>query len=243
MPGSRRASTSIDQLGSLDGATLGPKPFRDEARELQTVMGMTHFSASWSQLAGLRVLLLDDGQRRSPLIRMELIRLRCQLVEVLDSPAELPAAIARQSPELVIIDSATPSPALLAAVAEAQHAKLRPVLLLAEDANGDTMRAALKADICLLGVLPLQAQKLGALLELALIRFEHDQEQRQELQRVRHQLAERKDVERAKGILMREQGLDEEAAYQRLRRLSMDGGLTLGAMAQRLIDAQTLLKP
>lgn len=204
---------------------------------------MTLSSPSWSQLAGLRVLLLDDGQRRSPLIRMELIRLRCQLVEVLDGADGLGAALTRQSPELVIIDSAAPSAALLDAISTAQQAQRRPVLLLAEDADGDTMRAALKADICLLGVLPLQPQKLGALLELTLIRFQHDQSLREELQRARHQLAERKDVERAKGILMREHGLDEDAAYQRLRRLAMDGGLTLGAMAQRLIDAEALLKP
>ncbi len=204
---------------------------------------MTPSFSSWSQLAGLRVLLLDDGQRRSPLIRMELIRLRCQLVEVLDSADELGAALTRQAPELLIIDSAAPSPALLGAVAATQQAQRRPVLLLAEDADGDTMRAALKADIALLGVLPLQPQKLGALLELTLVRFEHDQGLRQELQRARHQLAERKDVERAKGILMREHGLDEDAAYQRLRRLAMDGGLTLGSMAQRLIEAQSLLKP
>ena len=35
-------------------------------------------------LPGLRVLLADAGQRRSPVIRLELIRLRCQLVDVID---------------------------------------------------------------------------------------------------------------------------------------------------------------
>jgi response regulator NasT len=49
-------------------------------------------------------------------------------------------------------------------------------------------------------------------------------------------------VERARGILMREQGLDEAAAFQRLRQLAMDGGQTLATVATRLIDADQLLR-
>lgn len=194
-------------------------------------------------LAGLRVLLVDDGRRRSPLIRMELIRLRCQLVEVLDSADELPAALARLSPELLIIDSTGPSAELLQQLSGALAPRSLPALLLAEDADADAMRGALQAGISLLGVLPLQPQKLDALLQLTWIRFHRDQALHQELARSRSQLAERRDVERAKGILMREHGLDEEAAFQRLRRLAMDGGQTLGAVALRLIEAQALLKP
>lgn len=42
---------------------------------------------------------------------------------------------------------------------------------------------------------------------------------------------------------MREHGLDEEAAFQRLRQLAMDSGQTLAAVATRLIDADQLLRP
>ena len=81
------------------------------------------------------------------------------------------------------------------------------------------------------------------LLQLALARFEHDQALQRDLRHTQTQLAERKLVERARGILMREQGLDEEAAFQRLRQLAMDGGQTLATIAARLIDAHQLLRP
>lgn len=196
-------------------------------------------------LPGLRVLLADAGQRRSPVIRLELIRLRCQLVDVIDlvaEPAALPAALERLSPELLLVDCDQPAPELLAQLGQALERQARPVLLIAEQMAPEQMRAALAAGISTLQLTGLPPQRLGALLQLALARFEHDQTLQRDLRQTQTQLAERKLVERARGILMREQGLDEEAAYQRLRQLAMDGGQTMAAVALRLIDADQLLR-
>ena len=197
-------------------------------------------------LPGLRVLLADAGQRRSPVIRLELIRLRCQLVDVLDlvaEPAALGSALQRLAPELLLIDCDHPAPELLAQLAEAQALQPRPVLLVAEQMAPEQMRAALQAGVSALQLAGLPPQRLGALLQLALARFEHDQALQRDLRQTQTQLAERKLVERARGILMREQGLDEEAAFQRLRQLAMAGGQTLAGVAARLIDADQLLRP
>ena len=196
-------------------------------------------------LPGLRVLLADAGQRRSPVIRLELIRLRCQLVDVLDlvaEPASLGAALQRLAPELLLIDCEQPTPGMLAQLGEALQRQPRPVLLVAEQMSAEQMRAALQAGISTLQLAGLPPQRLGALLQLALARFEHDQALQRDLRHTQTQLAERKLVERARGILMREQGLDEDAAFQRLRQLAMDGGHTLASVATRLIDADQLLR-
>ena len=196
-------------------------------------------------LPGLRVLLADAGQRRSPVIRLELIRLRCQLVEVLDLVAEpnaLGRALQRTAPELLLVDCDQPAPELLAQLALAQLQRPRPVLMVAEQMTPEQMRSALRAGASALQLAGLPPQRLGALLQLALARFEHDQALQQDLRQTQTQLAERKLVERARGILMREQGLDEEAAFQRLRQLAMTGGQTLATVATRLIDADQLLR-
>ncbi len=197
-------------------------------------------------LPGLRVLLADAGQRRSPVIRLELIRLRCQLVDVLylaAEPAALGDALQRLAPELLLIDCEQPTPELLAQLGAAQLLRPRPVLLVAEQMAPEQMRAALRAGASALQLAGLPPQRLGALLQLALARFEHDQALQRDLRHTQTQLAERKLVERARGILMREQGLDEDAAFQRLRQLAMDGGQTMAAVALRLIDADQLLRP
>jgi response regulator NasT len=196
-------------------------------------------------LPGLRVLLADAGQRRSPVIRLELIRLRCQLIDVLDlvaEPESLGGALKRLAPELLFIDCEQPTPEMLAQQAEAQMLGSRPVLLVADQISPGQMRAALQAGVSALQLAGLPPQRLGPMLQLALARFEHDQALQRDLRQTQTQLAERKLVERARGILMREQGLDEEAAFQRLRQLAMDGGQTLATVATRLIDADQLLR-
>ncbi len=203
-------------------------------------------------LPGLRVLLADAGQRRSPVIRLELIRLRCQLVDVIDlvdQPDSLAKAMKGLAPQLLLIDCDQPSADLLAQLAQAQQHQPRAVALVAEQmAPGQMqaarqMQAALQAGVSTLQLAGLPPQRLGALLQLTLARFDRDQALLRELRHAQTQLAERKLVERARGILMREQGLDEEAAFQRLRQLAMDGGQTMAAVATRLIDAAELLRP
>jgi AmiR/NasT family two-component response regulator len=54
-------------------------------------------------------------------------------------------------------------------------------------------------------------------------------------------LSERKLVERAKGMLMKSRGLDEDAAYALLRRMAMDRKMKLAELAQRFVDAADLL--
>ena len=63
----------------------------------------------------------------------------------------------------------------------------------------------------------------------------------QEMRSLRDQLVERKLVERAKGLIMKSRGLDEEAAYAALRKMAMDRKLKLADVAQRLVDAAALL--
>jgi ANTAR domain len=60
-----------------------------------------------------------------------------------------------------------------------------------------------------------------------------------EVQALKLKLAERKVIERAKGILMRARGLDEETAYTTLRKLAMDRNLKLAEVAQRVLDANS----
>lgn len=62
---------------------------------------------------------------------------------------------------------------------------------------------------------------------------------RAELADVKTRLAERKVVERAKGILMRTHGVDEETAYTTLRKHAMDRHLKLAEVAQRVLDANS----
>ena len=57
--------------------------------------------------------------------------------------------------------------------------------------------------------------------------------------RVEHQ--DRKSIDRAKGLLIQRQGLNEQAAYEKLRKTAMDRNLKLVDVAQRMLDVMDLL--
>jgi response regulator NasT len=77
---------------------------------------------------------------------------------------------------------------------------------------------------------------------MAVSRFSAFSELRDELDRARRALSERKIIERAKGILMREKGLSEEAAYGLMRTAAMSESRRVLEIAQAVVTATELLK-
>jgi len=57
----------------------------------------------------------------------------------------------------------------------------------------------------------------------------------------RTRLADQRDIEKAKGLLMKRRGLDESAAYGLLRRMAMDRKQRIGDFARVLITAADVL--
>lgn len=189
----------------------------------------------------LRVLLVDDGAHRTSLIRDALTAQGYEVVGVIDSAPVLHEGVARLQPDVVIVDSESPSRDTLEHLATLSARNPRPVVVFAEDDADDPLRRAMAAGVSAYVVAGLQPARLAAVLRVAMARFEQDKALRQELAQARDELSTRKQVERAKGILMKARGLSEEAAYQQLRKLAMDRGEKLLQVAERVIAAQELL--
>ena len=103
------------------------------------------------------------------------------------------------------------------------------------------MDAAIAAGVSAYIVAGLRAERVKPVLDVALARFRREQKLLDELSDTRRQLADRKLVERAKGVLMARSGLTEEQAYQKLRSMAMNRKLKLGEVAQRVLDVEDLL--
>jgi response regulator NasT len=198
---------------------------------------------TFTNTPGLRVLLIDDGANRVALIREELARMGCEVVGVIEQATLIHDCVQRLQPDVVIVDSESPTRDTLENLATLNERLPRPVVVFSEDASGDPMRRALKAGVSAYVVAGLHPERLAPVLQVAIARFEQDLALRQELDKAQAQLAARKSIERAKGILMSEMGLDEDAAFKRMRRLAMDRGVPLAEVAERIIDAQNLLRP
>jgi response regulator NasT len=113
--------------------------------------------------------------------------------------------------------------------------------MFSEDAASATIQAAVRAGVSAYIVDGLQRERITPILEVAIARFREFQALRDELAEIKHTLAERKLVDRAKGILMEQRGLDEEAAYQALRRMAMERRRRVGEVARDVIDYARML--
>jgi response regulator NasT len=74
-------------------------------------------------------------------------------------------------------------------------------------------------------------------------RFQQFEAVRKEAADLRQALEDRKLVERAKGILMKRAGLDEQAAFQRLQRLASDRNQKMAEIARTILFASEAFEP
>lgn len=174
----------------------------------------------------MRVLVVDESAERAELLREALLHAGYEVTASLSSPLTLLKTIEQVRPDVIVIDTDSPSRDVLEhLVVMSQHTP-RPVVMFASDGAPETIRAATRAGVC--------AYVVGGVVE-------HMQRLRAELAEANQKLSERKLVERAKGLLMKSRNLDEDAAYAALRKAAMDRNLKLAEVAQRIVDAADLL--
>jgi response regulator NasT len=113
--------------------------------------------------------------------------------------------------------------------------------MFSDDSDDAHVRKAIAAGVSAYVAAGTPTAHIKPVIDVALARFEHEESLRRELADARHQLEERKVIDRAKGLLMKRQGLSEQEAYGRLRKAAMDKGIKLSELAQRLLDAADLL--
>jgi ANTAR domain len=109
------------------------------------------------------------------------------------------------------------------------------------DGAQGTIKAAMEAGASAYVVDGLTAEHLKPILDVACARFEAHQAMSSKLADTERELAERKTVERAKGLLMERRSLSEDKAYKELRQLAMSTGKSMREVAETLIAAQHLL--
>ena len=162
------------------------------------------------------------------------------LEEVHDSAA-LITAVGRLAPDVVIVCTDWLRDDLLNSLRRLSSAAPRPVVVFTSDASRDAIRSAVDAGVSAYVVDGWTPDRLAPIIEVACARFEVYASMKHELAATKNKLAERKLVEKAKGIVMHQRRLSEEQAYAALRRMAMDQNLTLAEISRRVIDVASLL--
>jgi response regulator NasT len=118
----------------------------------------------------------------------------------------------------------------------------RPVAMFIDQSDGATIRAAVEAGVSAYVVDGLKKERVKPIVDMAISRFEAFSRLQRELAEAKDELAARKVIDRAKGILMRAKSIGEEEAYALLRQTAMDQKRKIADVAQGLVTAMTLLE-
>jgi two-component system, response regulator / RNA-binding antiterminator len=204
-------------------------------------MHLANRNAGGEREPRLRILVVDESPERAELLREGLRLAGHEVSATLSSPLALLKTIDELSPDVIVIDTESPSRDVLEHLVFVSQHTPRPVVMFASDGAPETIRAATRAGVSAYVVDGLDSGRIKSIVEAAVARFEDYQALRTQLAEANLKLSERKLVERAKGLLMKSRGLDEEQAYFALRKMAMDRSLKLAEVAQRVVDAADLL--
>ncbi|WP_235907680.1 ANTAR domain-containing response regulator [Siccirubricoccus phaeus] len=184
----------------------------------------------------LRVLLVDSDRERAAAVEQGLVTAGCTVVAVAAGIDDLVQRVRDTGAEVIVCGLDDPSRDELEGMRALHRDEPRPVVLFAEKAEPEQIEAALEAGVAAYVVEGMAPARVRPVMEVAIRRFRAHQKLQQELAAARSDLEERKLVDRAKALLMRRDRLSEPEAYRRLRRMAMDRGKRLAAIAASLLQ-------
>jgi two-component system, response regulator / RNA-binding antiterminator len=191
--------------------------------------------------ARLKVMVVDDAPERAAIVQRALRRAGYDVMAHVASTPELHQRVMALKPDVVIIATDSPDRDTLENLSVISRDAPRPVVMFTQDGDGEKIRAAMSAGVSAYVVDGLAAERVKPVIDVAVARFEQFQALRDELVASEEKLADRKLIDRAKGILMRSRGLSEPDAYAALRTQAMQSNTRLADVARQVIALAGLL--
>jgi two-component system, response regulator / RNA-binding antiterminator len=190
----------------------------------------------------LSILLVDQNVMRASILEEGLREAGYASVTVVRDMQNLLRRIVDEDPDVIFIDLENPNRDVLEQMFQVSRCVRRPIAMFVDRSDTDMIRAAVESGVGAYVVDGLKKERVKAILDMAVSRFNAFNELRNELEQAKQALGERKVIERAKGILMQERGLTEEAAYGLLRKAAMNENKRVVEIAQAVVTAAGLLK-
>lgn len=188
----------------------------------------------------MRLLLIDPDPARAALVAEGLVDLHALEFKRIEAFQE--SELTAFKPDLVVIACDSPDRDTLDSLRDATHVNPRPVVMFVDRSAPGLADEAVRAGVAAYVVDGLHPTRVRPILEVAMTRFQLMQQLRSDLAKAKSDLASRKTIERAKGLLMKERGIDEEAAYAILRKLAMNSGRPIVNVAADLLAFAGVLK-
>ncbi len=188
----------------------------------------------------IRVMVADDNAVRGELLVKVLVENGYDVVGVAGPESDLPTRVAQAKPDLILIDTDAPTRDTLEQLSQIKQDMPRPVVMFSADEDQQTIRAAVQAGVSAYIVDGLANSRVKPVIDVAIAHFQQHQTMREELDRTKQSLAERKTIDRAKGIVMKRKDCGEDEAFALLRRVAMDQKKRIGQVAAEIVQVAGL---
>jgi two-component system, response regulator / RNA-binding antiterminator len=191
----------------------------------------------------LRVLIVDQNVIRASVLEDGLREAGYRDLIVVRDMQNLLRRIVDEEPDVILIDLENPNRDVLEQMFQVSRVVRKPVAMFVDRSDRGMIDAAIEAGVGAYVVDGLRKERVQSIVDTTISRFKAFEKLRVELDETRQQLADRKLIDRAKGILMKQRNIDEAAAYELLRKAAMEGNLRMAQVAQSVITAAGLLNP
>lgn len=191
----------------------------------------------------LRIVVADDEPDMTQFLQASLTRLGHEVVTTVSSGRELVDVCREQRPDLIVTDIRMPDMDGLEAARLLYRDTPVPIIVISAYHDPAVIDRAESSHVGAFLVKPIKAAHLAPTISVVMKRFEEFLELRKETEGLKQALSDRKIIERAKGILMKEARLDEEAAFRRLQKLASSKSQKLAEVAKNIVEAAELLRP
>ena len=189
----------------------------------------------------LKVLLVDEEPGRAAILERALLDAGYVLVSRLSSADRLVEHMAVSQPDIVIVDIDSPDRDCLENMAVLSRSNPKPVIMFSDEDNEDTIASAIKAGVSAYVADGMNPDRVRPIVQVAVARFREFQALKNELQKTRDQLADRKLIDKAKGLLMKHRNFNEDEAYHAMRKLAMERNQRLVDTARNVIEVFEML--
>ncbi|NOS74572.1 MAG: ANTAR domain-containing protein [Methyloglobulus sp.] len=186
-------------------------------------------------------ILLVENELNNSLLENALKNNGVNTLKIQYSPQFL--MLAKESrPDVIIFNLDTPSEQLISDLHTLDQQLPLPVIMFSNDGSNETINKVIKAEVSAFIVDGLSNDRVNSIIQVAIARFKQRQVLKDALEEARSHLEDRKQIDRAKAILIKTQNFTEDQAYHTLRKLAMDRNITLGEMSRNVIAMAELLK-
>jgi len=188
----------------------------------------------------LKILIVDQSEMRASVLEAGLREAGYDRVTILRDMQNLLRRIVDANPDVICIDLENPQRDVLEQMFQVSRLVHRPVAMFVNQSDAQSMAAAIEAGVGAYVVDGLRKERVKAIVDLAISRFNAFDRLTQELSTTRRALDERKLTDRAKGILMKQRNCTEEEAFSLMRTTAMNENLRVAEVAQHIITAANL---